>query len=238
MTHADVDSEDHFDDRRLSDLLPTDFIRQIGFDPQTFVFNPNNQQMRRRMTDPGLGVMFSAAEPPGQRRMTTSERYQPTSPLNMINFLGSPLIEMAQITNWFLVEINDMKVNAFSTFHCETATSDSVVVRDGSYLRFGRIIKEIKAPSNFDRSSPQILYVDSTPLLSDYIFSMNQISKSMIPIFLKKSNIQSELISVETVSYDARAMFRIKLSNASVPNIDKFIRFVIQTFGIAVEVYD
>lgn len=229
------DQEDHFDDRRLSDLLPTEFIRQIGFDPQAYLFSSASLQMRRRMTDPGASLIYNATEPPAQRRMTSIETYQ-----NPANYGISPLYEVPQqrITNWYLVELSDCTINAFSLFNCGDARSDGVVVRDHSYLRFGRIVKEIKNPGNYDRSTPQIISVDQNSFLYDYILGITNLATAMIPTFLKNSNIQSEFVSMETVSYDARALFRVKLSNASVPNIDKFVRHLVQAFCVAVEVYD
>ncbi|OHT10735.1 hypothetical protein TRFO_19973 [Tritrichomonas foetus] len=234
---VDPDQEDPFDDRRLSDLLPTEFIRQIGFDPQAFLFNNTSFQMRRRMTDPGLFVVYNAAETQTQRRMTTIEKYPTPPPPNIGT---SPLCDVTpqQITNWFLVELSDVKVNAFSTFHTESAISDGVVVRDGVYLRFGRILKEIKAPQTFDRAAPQIISIDITSSLSDYIIGQTAVASAMIPTFLRKCDVPCEFISLETVSYDARALFRVKVTNASAPHLDRFVRLLIQTFCVAVEVYD
>ncbi|KAK8887310.1 hypothetical protein M9Y10_038348 [Tritrichomonas musculus] len=229
--------EDHFDDRRLSDLLPTEFIRQIGFDPQAFLFSSASLQMRRRMTDPGTSLIYTS-EPPAQRRMTSTETYQPTPPPT--NYGISPLYEVPQqrITNWYLVELSDCTTNAFSLFNCGDARSDGVVVRDHVYLRFGRIVKEIKNPGTFDRSTPQIISVDQNSYLYDYIFGISNLATAMIPTFLKNSNAQCEFVSMETVSYDARALFRVKLTNTSDPNIDKFIRSLVQAFCVAVEVYE
>lgn len=234
---SEPDQEDHFDDRRLSDLLPTEFIRQIGFDPQAYLFSSASLQMRRRMTDPGTSLIYNAAEPPAQRRMTSVDTYQTTTPTS---YGISPLYEIPQqrITNWYLVELSDCTINAFSLFNCGDARSDGVVVRDHTYLRFGRIIKEIKNPGNYDRATPQIISIDQNSFLYDYILGITNLATAMIPTFLKNSNVQSGFVSIETVSYDARALFRVKLTNASVPNIDKFIRCLVQAFCVAVEVYD
>lgn len=234
---VEPDQEDHFDDRRLSDLLPTELIRQNGLDPEAFLFN-NSLLTRRRMTDPGI---FAAAfnppsEPPNQRRMTTTEKYPPPS----MNYIPSPLTEIIpqKITNWFLVELADRQVRAFTTIPSEQIRSDGVVVLDKSYLRFGRILQEIKGPASLDNDSHRIINFVDNPALSDYVMGQKDVASALIPTFLKKCNVPSRFISLEPVSFDCRTLFRIKLTRVNVPNIDAFIRLLIQAFCVAVEVYE
>jgi hypothetical protein len=50
---SETDNED-FSDCRISDVLPADLAKQIGLDPNTYLFDGSALSSGRRMTDPGL----------------------------------------------------------------------------------------------------------------------------------------------------------------------------------------
>ena len=220
------DDNDPFNDRRLSDVLPTEIVRQIGFDPDCYLFP--RSVIQRRMTDPILLTTFPDANQ-SQRRATMIERYipQPTP--------QSPLITGPQ--TWFLVELNDVTVNAYANFPIPTNTCDGVVVRDGCYLRFGRILEQLKG-TRIDRQAPEIVDIDRGGELSDYVNGQTQVAAALMPSFLARAKCATQVLGVETVSYQARALFRVKVRNANAPNMDAVVRLLIQMFSIAVEIYD
>ena len=219
-----ANGQDVFTDRRVSDLLPAEIVRQIGLDPDLLLFS-RPFTGPRRMTD---SILFSATPDPttSPRRATMIDRYmvQPPAPV-----VGTP--------SWYIVEIAGTKVNAFCTFQISAGASDGVVVRDGQYLRFGHVLEQIRAPRT-DFLGPQIVAIDRECQLGDYINGQTEIAAALIPSFMQRAECDAGFISVETVSYQARALFRVRVRDANAANIDKVVRLLIQAFAIAVEVYD
>jgi hypothetical protein len=212
------DVPDSFGDRRLSDLLPTEIVRQIGFDPESFLFDRTTFTTPRRMTDPGL--LTFPLDPPFQRRSNTID----------------PARTFA-ITSWFLVELSDATVPAFSTFPITFGRS-GVVVRDGQYLRFGRLVEEMRTTPQLTQASCQIFACDKEYQLSDYLGVQTELAGHLARSFLLSAKCPAEFVSVETVSYRGRSLFRLRLSDADAPNAAEVVRLMIQAFGVAVEVFD
>lgn len=225
-----TDGGEVFHDRRLSDLLPTDFVRQIGFDPDQFIFKTSLQQkMMRRATDPGLG-QFDPAPVTSRRASQIAE--QPSFSPNLIYSQNSNI-------QWYVVELNDCTVNAYATPPLNFTTSDGVIVRDGCYLRYGRILKRIKLDEcNKQCASLQIVATDPKREVGDFIFGVSQIAQKLIPNFIIQSGANSTFVSVETVSYQARSLIRVKVSDADDPRLMYVMQKLILVFGAPVEVYD
>ena len=59
----------------------------------------------------------------------------------------------------------------------------------------------------------------------------------LISKLIKHNNIETELIDVETVSYQSRALLKVKVSNANVNNIDALTKNIIDLFYMAVEIF-
>jgi hypothetical protein len=222
-----TDVADSFGDRRLSDLLPTEIVRQIGFDPESLVFDRNTFVGPRRMTDPGLLAFH--LEPPFQRRSNTIDPMGSFTPSD-----GPP-----QISNWFLVELSDTRAPAFSTFPLAfSALANGVVVGDGEYLRFGRLVEELRAAPEFTRASLQVLGCDKEYQLSEYLGVQAELAGNLARTFLTRAKCPAQFVSVEPVSYRGRSLFRLKVSDADAENIGEVVRLIIQAFGVAVEVFD
>ena len=210
--------EDHvISDRRLSYLLPVEMVRQIGFDPNCFLF-PQSLPVQRRMTDPILVTVTDDAAPP-QRRATVVA--QPQSANQAL----------------FRVELWNSSIAAFSALPIVPGGADGVVVNDGRYLRFGRAVERLKTTQT-DAPVAQIVAVDKNCQLGEYMSMQAEIARAVMPSFMMRAECETRFLDLETVSYQARALFRVKVENADARNIDRVVRLLIQMFAIAVEVYD
>ena len=227
FSQPDQEQEESFEDHRLSDLLPTDFINLVGLDPDQYLFPQNNSLLKRRMTEPVFCV--NPSETHSQRRYSTMF-YNPFNP-SFSNQVPQHPIRV------FKVALLDTAVKAFLADDTQVEVTDGVMILDGQYIRFGVIVEELKADI-IDNTSRRIIAVDKHSILSDYILGQRQIATSLVPKFIKRCNIPSKLVSLEFVSFQARALLRVRLSNSSCKNVDDLIRLLIQTFQVAVEVYE
>ena len=219
-------------DRKLSDLLPNDFIRQIGFDPESLIFNtPDVSRFKRRVTDPCL-VQFNRSKP-SSRRNSQYDSY-----LIMDN-TGKSLFEIAkkgEVLECYLVELSDVTVDAFAIKHLSQHATDSVFVRDGPFLRLGKILKRIKT-DECDKEALQIIYHDEDGSINDYFGSLTQIVSSVAPAFAVQCNCTLKILDVEFVSYQARVLIRTKVDNVSDPMLAELLQKLITVFMCPVEIY-
>jgi len=237
VTTFSSELEEPFIDRRLSDLLPSEFIRQVGLDPDQYIFATSNQaKMRRRATDPGLTSPDAALST--YRRASQADYSGNVTPPNPTS-IGSPLClqQGQQMVSCFLVELADVTVDAFSCQALTAHDSDGVIVRDGCYLRFGRIIRKIN-PESCDQSALQIIMMDVNGEVGDYINGQTQIAKELLPSFILQCGARCKFVSVETVSYQARSLIRVKVTNADDPNLDLVVQKLMMVFCSPVEIYD
>ena len=225
------DGSDVFHDRRLSDLLPADFIRQIGFDPDQFIFKTSIQRkMMRRATDPGLAQFDPAPVPSRRASQFADPSYYPQN---------LSIQQQPSKCQWFIVELNDCQVDAYASPLINTNASDGVILRDGFYLRYGRIIKRIKAEErNKEMASLQIVSADINGSVGDFVYGISQIAQQLIPNFMIQAGAKCEFCTVETVSYQARSLLRVKVTNADDPSLIYVLHKLIHVFGTPVEVYD
>ena len=225
------EGSDVFHDRRLSDLLPSDFIRQIGFDPDQFIFKTSIQQkMMRRATDPGLAQFDPAPVPSRRASQFADPSYYPQN----ISIQQQP-----SKCQWFVVELNDCQVDAYASPLINTSATDGVIVRDGFYLRFGRILRRIKPEERAkDSASLQIVSSDINHSISDLVCGISQIAQQLIPNFMIQAGAKCEFCSVETVSYQARSLIRVKVTNADDPSLIYVLHKLIRIFETPAEVYD
>ena len=223
--------EDPIFDRRLSDLLPSEFIKQVGLDPDQYIFKTSNEaKIRRRATDPGLTQTDQSFL---YRRASQVDSNGLSPPY------GSPLIlpKSQQMVSCFIVELSDVKVDAYSSQQIPFQTSAGVIVRDGCFLRFGRIISKIQ-PESCDESALQIITLDIDNLIGDYILGQTQIAQELLPSFLIQCGAKCNLLDVETVSYQARSLIRVKVSNADDPMLPYVVQKLVMIFCSPVEIYD
>lgn len=228
FTHTTFDNNDYFHDRRLSDLLPTEFIRQFGYDPEQYLFKADPQSKSRRRTDPV--VLYFDPAPILNRRFSNIEDSQ--------NNESSHL----KPKQFFIVKLLDCTVYAFSTedYHRKIT---SVIVRDGYYLRAGLVEKKVDEREVGDISKALEIvnynYCDpSTQSLFDFIRNQNSVAAAVTPQIMRELSCETEFVSAETVSYQGRSLIRIKVSKADDPSLHAVIQKLIIVFETPIEVFD
>jgi hypothetical protein len=225
---VDFESLDTFGDRRLSDLLPREIVRQIGFDPDSYLFGHASIPLPRRMTDPVQFVpIVDLPAQPRQRDLDFAQFPAATPP--------APL----QIVSCFLVELSDQIVHAFSTFPIPVPTRNAgVILQDGIYHRLGRISEEIRGTPTITPTSLQIVGRDKDAILSDYLNLQTELAGNLAKSFLVRARCPAQFVSIEPVSFRSRTLFRLKVSDADAPNLEEVARLLIQAFSVGVEIYD
>jgi hypothetical protein len=116
--------------------------------------------------------------------------------------------------------------------------NDGVVLRDGPYLRFGRIMETLRGAPAVTPSSLQIVSCDRDFMLSEYLNFQAELAANLVKTFIAKAACSAVFISLEPVSFRSRTLFRLKVSDASAPHLDEVVRYLIQAFSVAVEVFD
>jgi hypothetical protein len=215
------DDDDFLGDRRLADLLPTDLVRQIGLDPNSYLFD---HPIRRRHTAP---IVSSFGSPQPQSRRSIS--LDPAATATYTPGFLPPVIK-----NWFTVELSDATVVAFSLFAVSPSSMGAVVIRDRQYFRIGTVLDRLPTQI-LTPISPQICVLDRQSELSDYVAAASQIAHTLALSFLKAAGCHSALEDVEMVSRDRRAALRVRLSRIDEPGVELFVRFMMQVFACAIE---
>jgi hypothetical protein len=217
-SRSDGDVDHFLDDRRLADLLPTDLVRQIGLDPNTYLFD---HPTHRRNTAPVV-ASFGSPQPHSRRSISLDQpvSYQP--------FL-TPVIK-----NWFTVELSDSTVVAFSLFPISAGSMGSVVIRDAQYFRIGAILDRLPTQM-LTPLCTQICVLDRNSELSDYLTAASQIAQTLAISFLKAAACRARLEKIEFVSKDRRATLKVELSRLDDPGLELFVRLMIQVFASPIE---
>ena len=222
-------------ERKMSDLLPGDLMLQFSIDPDATLFkDPQSRQLKRRATDPVM-AQFDPTPPMSRRASQVDPSY-----LGGNQSLKSTPLEIAkknQMVTCFLVELSDCTVDTFSVHTLSANVSDSVVVRDGPFLRVGKILKKIK-PEECDKEALQIVFQDKDGTVQDYIQGLTQIVSELAPSFAEQVGSKIEILNVEIVSYQARSLIRLKINNINDPMLADVIQKLIQVFMSPVEFYD
>ena len=222
-------------ERKMSDLLPGDLMLQFSIDPDATLFKRDQQskQLKRRATDPVM-AQFDPT-PPVSRRASQADpaflsgQMPSSSPLE--------IAKATQMVTCFQVELSDCTVDCFSIHTLSANVSDSVVVRDGPFLRVGKILKKI-SPEECDKEALQIIFQDKDGSVSDYIQGLTQIVQELAPSFAIQCNSKIEILDVEIVSYQARSLIRLRINNINDPMIADVIQKLIQVFMSPVEFYE
>jgi hypothetical protein len=74
--------------------------------------------------------------------------------------------------------------------------------------------------------------------MADYTQGQTELAMRLVPVFLRWLHCPATLLQAESVSYDSRGMLRLKFSNPRAAHINEVISLAIQTFRVAVEVYE
>ncbi|KAK8889775.1 hypothetical protein M9Y10_034529 [Tritrichomonas musculus] len=207
----------------ISSLLPNDMIDEIGFSPDDNI--PSNKLVLNQ-------PFFEIKRIPRTRIIPTSQQ------LNDQQYLISDDSQkLTSSLNCFEVKLSDCHVLAFSIYEHQEHFGFGVVVRDGAYLRYGHIVRQI--PQEKCRVSVyQIIGFDENNKLGNYLAEQTQVAQSLINSFISSNNQNAKLKEIEIVSYAARAIFRISLSNSDNTFNESLTRFIVSIFAIAVEIVD
>lgn len=233
------DVNDIFHDRRLSDLLPADFIRQIGFDPDQYIFQTTPQsRMRRRRTEPTL-TLFDPAPVPSRRRSEVTDIMYGQMNMAQGQSLIAQLPQMPPGTKFYCYEVrlSDFIIHAYSFQQLNWEKGSGVFIRDGRYIRYGQITKNLQIKDT-DPNALQIVGQDIKGAVGDFIYGVNQIAQKIVPNLILQSGSKVKFISLEIVSYQARSLIRVKVTNADDPYLLYVMQKLIYIFGPPVEVYD
>jgi hypothetical protein len=214
---SDPEDDDSICDRRLSDLLPVEIVRQIGFDPNSYLFE---RPIRRRNTDP-VSCPIGAFQSRARRSISLDRGFPDVSP-------------SLNIRHWFTVEVSDAVVVAFSQFPIAPNATGCVLLRDGKYLRIGQIIEQVHEQT-LSPFSPQICALDKDSELGDYLAEELEIAQRLARTFAKATGLRAKVENIELTSYQHRITLKIKVSTLEDPHLDSFARYLIQVFACAVE---
>lgn len=207
----------------ISSLLPNDMIDDIGFSPNDII--PSNQLVLNQ-------AFCEIKRVPRERTISNSQQLDE----QQFNITDDSQ-KLKSSLNCFEVKLADCHVLAFSIYEHQEHFGFGVVVRDGAYLRYGQIIQQI--PQEKCRVSVyQIIGFDENNKLGNYLIEQTDIAKSLIKSFITSTNQNVKLKEIEIVSYAARAILRISLSDSDKSFNESLTRFLISIFAIAVEIVE
>ena len=190
---------DGLSERRLSDLLPTDFLNQIGLDPNYLIYGNNSHPNLRRATCPNLPDVNTF--------------FSPTKRTNSLNSLSQPTLR------FFLIDIKGIKAYAFTTLNIDNINNPSeCIIQDGFYRRHASIIQGL-SQNDIQNEPYEIVSFDVNTQFIDMISSQSQIALELAKSYVKSHEIPTEIISAETVSYNSRSLIRIQVSDQNVKGI-------------------
>ena len=143
--------------------------------------------------------------------------------------------ETATLTCFEVVLSNRVNIFAFSIYEYHGKFPCGVVVRDGPFLRYGRILR-IANQEECPNSSVQIAMFDYDDSLGKYLTEL----KGLVNCMLQKFTYGTDIVvhDFEIVSYRARALLRIRVDKQVVNQIDWLVERLIFIFCMAIEVYD
>jgi hypothetical protein len=216
--------DDTFGDRRLSDLLPSEFISSIGLDPNQYANDKRPRVITRRCTDPdpvSAKAMILVSKDGKILRAKTRD----------------PVTATGHNIMYFEVELNDVTVNCFAYHDSPTVASAGVVVTDGLCLRYGIITRQI-TKEECGPSSHQIIAFDRDGALGDLVSGQCQIASALAAGFITGTKMNCRLQEVETVSWERRSLMKIRVSNIDAEGIEDLARHMINIFAIPVQIYE
>lgn len=207
----------------LSNYLSSNVILEIGLNPEQEIF-PNSKK-ERKFEFPAPSERIPQKIIP----LNTYSEMEPIAPIPKTNELT--------ILSCFEVQMQNKNVFAFSIYVKQCKHNCGVVIQDGKYLRYGKIIREVhqnECPS----STSQIVQFDENNILGDYIEKQSETMRNLSATFIREKKLELVINEIEMVSYSSRAMFRIKVEEADKPEWNELIRFLISIFSIAIEIYE
>ena len=215
-TLSSDESDEHLWDC-VRQILPSDMISEMGIDESFFYCESSNVKK----------VVRHCPRVP-------REKIQSELPKVIEGPRNTEPKETASLTCFEVVLTNEATVFAFSIYE-HRGQSCGVVVRDGVFLRYGKIIR-VADQEECANSSYQIVMFDYDGSLGKYLINLKQTVKFIVDKFTYGTNVVVR--DVEVVSFRARALLRLRVDKELVNQIDWLIERLISIFSIAVEIYD
>lgn len=211
----------HDDDIEISSLLSQDLLMDMNISPDEIV-----QTNQFAINLPICQILFV----PRTRTVVTTQNIN-ESPHELIENRKEPTSSL----NCFEVELSTSHIIAFSIYEHEEKMNCGVVVRDGPYLRYGKIIRQI-SQEECRISAYQIIEFDTNNKLGDYIKRLTELVTLFTKSFIRSKMADVQLKEIEIVSYASRATVKISILNSDQMFEESLTRFLISIFDIAVEI--
>lgn len=215
-------------EHNLGDLLPDNLLQVIGIDTEEKI--PDIGQYSRNNSLPQPDFSKCVYFPLETAEVHIPEREHANEEL----LAESQSIEMLSC---FQVQMNNSIVNAFSIYESHDRVGNDVVVRDGSFLRCGQIIKPI-SQRDCGNSTHQIITFNLDENFKEYLTIQTSIAKSLTQSFIDYYDFPTKLLDIEMVSYKSRALLRIHLTCTSFNDVNILLNHIISVFSIPVELYE
>jgi len=209
-------SPDESDQVSLSALLLPDLLESLDVDP-----------------DAPLPPVAPCEDP---FRCFRVAREVPASAETSISRIESPSQATTTLT-CFEVKLATLTVFAVSIYEYQRGSSPGVVVRQGPFLRYGEIIRQLEQ-DDCPTSSYQIVMFDFDGSLGRFLDKQTQIATLFYEKFAAIAGLDCPMLDLEIVSYRARGLLRIKVANSGIPGIETLIQQLISAFCMAVEIYE
>ena len=135
----------------------------------------------------------------------------------------------------FEVALSGNTVTAFSIYEFRGSEPCGVVVRDGSFLRYGRITR-VLGPEEGANSAFQIVMFDTDGALGRHITRLTNLATTICTVFCDGTGLVVR--DIEVVSFRARSLLRVKVAELADGDVDRLTERLISTFAMAVEIFD
>jgi hypothetical protein len=194
----------------LSSLLPPDLLAELCLSPESPSPGPDAVQCLRVPRSVFVPVCTSVFEssPPAAASLTCFE-----------------------------VRLASVSVFAVSIYESQRRSSPGVIVRQGPFLRYGTIVRQL-ARDECPTSSYQIVVFDSEGTLGRFLDRQARIARIFCGKFMLRERIETQIADLEIVSYRARGLLRIRLAGPAAPHIENLVQQLISVFCMPVEIYE
>lgn len=194
------------------DLFPTELLEELGIEAQQVEIAPSRRCPRV------------------PRRFAVAEKPQIIEKPKVVE--SKPMASLA----CFEVTLSDGNtVAAFSIYEFHGSDACGVVVRDGQFLRYGKITRQIGQEESAN-SPYQIVMFDNDGSLGRHIKELSEVVSAMMPVFVYGTGLA--VCETEIVSFRARSLLRVRVTGYATGNVETLTERLISTFAMAVEIYE
>lgn len=207
----------------ISNYLSSQIIMELGLNPEQELLFKNETKNRNQYPSPSERI---------QQKVIPYNVYNEIEPIPSV----SNACEL-KILSCFEVQLQNKKLFAFSIYVQQCKHNCGVVIQDGKYLRYGKIIREIQQ-NECTSSTSQIILFDENNILGYYIEKQSMAIKLLSNSFIRERNTKLVINDIEMVSYSSRALIRINVNESENPEWNELIKFLISIFSIAIEIHE